>query len=347
LEEVLGAHTEPEQFERFIHDWEAILSRRVDEVVQTFAEIPGMRGLILAGSLGRGEPWPLSDIDLLPIYERSTSDRTSTAVELRRVEPLKRWAREGWWSGIDIGSLVFYQDEVSQAFQNGADGVLARLQDPRWYHSVDKGYRGRAVYDPSGLASRLVQWFTENRFEADVTRLRLAHDVGELQEAWERVQKSRIARDNLGVVKELLAAVGWLRIWYMEGWGERDNSLARFGSRFEQVAISRGRRDLVDEINELVDLNDEMVPQRMNLAPRWVGERHERQWRARQFVGERVTRLQDARDVLRVSVHYALRETVAGPIPEWLSIPDDVELIDEKISSLAELIHPAISAVDQ
>lgn len=53
-----------------------------------------------------------------------------------------------------------------------------------------------------------------------------------------------------------------------------------------------------------------------------VGTRFERvarrSWRARRWIGEDVTEVQDARDVLRVCSHYELRRVAAAPFPAWL-----------------------------
>lgn len=68
--------------------------------------------------------------------------------------------------------------------------------------------------------------------------------------------------------------------------------------------------------------------ERVALLARWEWEgwytplgarrRHTRSWRARRWIGEDVTEVQDARDVLRVCSHYELRRVAAPPFPAWL-----------------------------
>jgi hypothetical protein len=48
--------------------WRELLDQRLAEAVADLGAVPGVRGLIVCGSIGRGRPRPLSDIDLVPIY---------------------------------------------------------------------------------------------------------------------------------------------------------------------------------------------------------------------------------------------------------------------------------------
>jgi UTP:GlnB (protein PII) uridylyltransferase len=115
MEDVLGGYTADNLFAAFLGNWEPILNRRVAEAAAAFSQVKGLDGLILAGGLGRGEPWPLSDIDLIPIYDADHLEAAAAEIETLRVAFLERWVAEGWWSGLDIGRLRFTTSEVRQA----------------------------------------------------------------------------------------------------------------------------------------------------------------------------------------------------------------------------------------
>lgn len=168
MEDVLGGRTDSRRFAEYLSDWEAILERRIDEAVAALAEVEGVHGLVLAGSLGRSEAWPLSDIDILPIYDAAMMDVAAAEVERRRLALLEPWIGQGWWTGLDIGRLRFTRDEVIGVTTRHDHEMLDILSDDRWYYSIDKGYRGRAVYDPDGTAAALATWFTEQRFNPSV-----------------------------------------------------------------------------------------------------------------------------------------------------------------------------------
>jgi len=338
VEDVLGGWTNPARFAAFLADWEAILARRVDEAVAAFSTVDGVRGLVLAGSVGRGQPWPLSDIDFLTIHDDGRVAEGREEIERRSLVLHAQWRGEGWWTGLDIGKLAFDRREVAQVMMSDHPPGAELLQDDRWYHSLDKGYRGRPVFDVDGNAGDLSHWCSDHRFSPPVVLFRLARERREVEEAYQQLCASLDSEETLEATKALRAAGKWLQIWLLEQWSERDASLARVGTRFEHAARARGRSELVDTVNSLLDLDEGSVERRMAAAPAWVWEWHDRSWRARQLVGEAVTPLQHARDVLRVCTLFELRRVVKRPAPRWLATPVKGERLKQKALLLAALL---------
>lgn len=73
-------------------------------------------------------------------------------------------------------------------------------------------------------------------------------------------------------------------------------------------------------------------------TPLGARRRHTRSWRARRWIGEDVTEIQDARDVLRVCSHYELRKVAAAPFPAWLAVETDVAALERQASDFARLV---------
>lgn len=323
MEHIIGGSVPKELFDRFLDDWRRVLEQRAADAIDACSQVDGVCGLVLAGSMGRSQQWPLSDIDFIPIYDDGRVEAAREEIERRRLELIERWLPEGWWTGVDVGRLSFTRDELAGAFPIDEATKSRLLADDRWYHSLDKGYGGRPVYDPHGLASQLVETFDTYRFVDMTVRVRLQRSYQEVEAARRQAAAEIDHQDSFEATRALHDAVKWLRAWLLEQWGESDTSLGRVGTRFERLARQRGCSDLVHELRALSGLKDESAAARMVVAPDWVHERHDRSWRARQAIGEELSQLDDARDVLRVSCQYEMNSEISAPYPEWLGIPND------------------------
>ena len=65
MEYLVGYGSDDDRFAAFLSDWRTVLDQRVEQVRAALTTVDGLSAAVLAGSLGRGEPWPLSDIDLI------------------------------------------------------------------------------------------------------------------------------------------------------------------------------------------------------------------------------------------------------------------------------------------
>src|SRR5262245_32521733 len=100
------------------HGWRELLAERVDEAIAELSAVDGVGGLVVGGSVGRGEPWPLSDIDMLPILVDDA--QASAELERRRSFLVDWWAASGRAQTLDVGWLCFTTQEVEQALTGGA-----------------------------------------------------------------------------------------------------------------------------------------------------------------------------------------------------------------------------------
>ena len=337
MEEILGAHNDEQAFTRYLSRWREIMAGRIAQATAAIGAIPGVEGLILAGSNGTGQPWPLSDIDLIPIYADAAEDEIGGHIETARLTILGEWSAQGWRTGLDVGRLRFGAAELDAVFAAGDPDPLPLLVDDRWYHAIDKAYGGRALLDRDGKAARLVAWLTARRFAPEVVASRLARSAREARASLDLARALLDADDRAGAFAALLKGIQWHQVHLMEGWGERDNSLGRFGTRFEHLAERHGMRATFEALNALAGLERDKLGARLEIAPAWVHERRDRSWRARRHVGEELTPLQSDRDVLRVCVTYELRHVSQPPFPAWLGVPDAAEL-REKAGALAMIL---------
>src|SRR5262249_43407877 len=146
-------------------DWRPRLASKVTEAVQVLSGIPGVKGLLLGGSNGRGEPYPLSDVDFLILADDVRMTHVLAEIETVVARTEDRWKHDGFAMGLDAGKLTFTRSEVLRAMNRRGADATDLLKDLRWYHGLDKGYGGQAIWDPDGLVATLSTWINQTRFD--------------------------------------------------------------------------------------------------------------------------------------------------------------------------------------
>lgn len=330
----------PMNEQSYLADWRSVLNRRAAEVVDRCGKVEGVKALLLGGSLGGGEPWPLSDIDIIPIYEDGYEHAANETIRELRVRLIEGWEHEGWRTALDMGKLYFTADLATNVARAGHASYDMLLDQPSVYYCLDKAYGGQALYDPDGIGRELVQWFNRNRFGDGMTALRMNKLKIRFAET-ESLLSQAIAEDrHLEATYSLYEAVEHLRTYLLESWRERDNSFARLGTRFDHLAAAKRCSHLAERFNSLKSLDDLTVIRRIECAPEWIRERHRLSYGCRRSVGEDVTEVQDARDVLRVFARYEMRSFLdqrAASYPDWLGVVTQAEELHRRHRQLREI----------
>ena len=314
-----------------VERWRMLLAERVDEATRQLGAIDGVHGLVVGGSVGRGAPWPLSDIDLLPIRD------PSAAPDIARCQA----ALVDWWAAsaraqtLDVGWLAFTPAEVEQATGETVAESAARMADPRWLHGTDKAFGGYGAHDPHGLADALARWATRIRFDPRVRQAR--------RQVWQTMAQARHAAAvehrragdpgaaTLAVRESALA----LRLVLVETWAERLGSMGREWTRFEHLAAAHGAASLAERIAWIAAADVAGCAAHLPTLPVWLQERIARALAARHLVGEPVSPERNARDqVAAFRVHVVRhRPDLIGP---WLALPDPA--LEAKLGDLEALL---------
>ena len=295
--------------------WRQLIDERTLEAVAVLGRIPGVHGFVVGGSVGRGDPWPMSDIDLLPIYDDPAAAAATAAGQAAMVD---WWAGSGRAQTLDLAWIAFTVAEIREVMAAGAEALAERVAaDRRWFHGIDKAYGGRAGDPGDELTGGFVAWLTELRFHPAVVAARLA------QWRHQALAAAELAGDpdEATATNSLRESARAVRMHVLEGWGERLGSMGREWTRFERLADRHGQRGLADRIAVLAGADVPTATRRAEVAPLWLRERIELCRAARQAVGEQVTEGENARDQhAAYALHVARkRPDLDGP---WTGTPE-------------------------
>lgn len=314
-----------------IESWRELLAERTEETARLLGAIPGVTGLVVGGSVGRGEAWPLSDIDILPIR----TPEAAAAVERQQAVLIDWWAASGRAQTLDVGWLAFGEDEVRKALAGGATWAAGQMRDRRRFHGLDKAYGGYGTDAPDGPAAAFARWATVVRFHPDVIAARLVVWREQAAEAFQAGLAARSTGDLSGATLALRTAAQALRLVLIESWGERLGSMGREWTRFARMADQHSAATRATRVAALAGADPSttwaVVPQ----VPHWLRARIDLAWAARRVIGEDVSEEESARDQiaafrLHVTRH---RPDLSG---SWLGLPDPD--LDDRFAELGELL---------
>jgi predicted nucleotidyltransferase len=313
--------------------WMELLQERTGEAVNALQSIPGVRGLILGGSIGRGQPWPISDIDILPIIEPECG--TEEEVENQRAALVEWWSYSVRPQSLDVGRLRFSPKEAVEVTVAGLSSGPEKMADQRWFHGVDKAYNGKIVADHDGLAHSLLDWINTVRFDEATVRARIDQLWMRVDSARQRLTKAMAENDRDSATLALRATAGPLSTILLESWGTRIGSMSRSSTLFERIADAQDASSIADRLAFLNGTRKEDALQKMKSAPLWLRERVNITFAARQEVGENVTKDENARDQIAA---FAILVTRRRPKPwgDWVGVPDP--LLEDKLEELDEVI---------
>ena len=310
----------------------------MQEAGDCLSTIRGVAALVLGGGIGKGEPWPLSDIDVIGVYRHDEFERTKHEVRKVRAGIEERWVHEGFPTSLDIRGIVFTDREAEGMLAADSVDLDELLSDARWFHGLDKAANGRVLFDRTGAADSFLARITELRYSEDVVSRRKRRRGGtqpsreEVREVGDLAAEGPLVDANLAF-RDLVYR--FVRFLYAGKW-DNSGKLGRNCTRFEREGQSRGIGESSRRLMRLVE-NPSNSPERLKTAPNRVHDRHRISLPARRMAGEEIAAGEDARDVLDFFTNLHLPRRT-GSFPGWTGIRTARATLKDKFAELVEIL---------
>ena len=129
---------------------------------------------------------------------------------------------------------------------------MSYLRDFRWRYGVDKSYKGRAAWDPTGVGESFLDWVNRNRFTLEIVsalRSRVSQELSEaVNQATTSLEQGMVQQAAVG-----LHRTGQLMINYLlESCGVRGSSFGRLGTLFERAMVENGQAGIARQVMEVM-----------------------------------------------------------------------------------------------
>lgn len=217
------------------NNWKIELRAWANQVAKEFANREGVLGVIMGGSIARGQEWQHSDLELgILVAERLPEMPYFNVIDGRGVE-----------------AIQLVQAELEAQVSAAEDGDC--LPFVQWPIQL---WKGRIIHDPSGLLARFKAQFDPELFKAEVIDQRIHRLCGEvsqrLDEARDLLAKDRPAAALVRTreaMNEAILAFHWAH-------GELPRSQSRTDSRLRLVCRRHGAMDFYALYRDVFDLHD-------------------------------------------------------------------------------------------
>ena len=223
----------------------------------------GKRGILLGGSIARGQQWAHSDLEAGLLVDVRDSSIPYFNVDSGR--------------GVEVIQLV--GPDLSKQLDAVEAGDLSAVS--AWPIQM---YRARIISDPTGLLKRFVAQFDRHLFSPNVVRLKLAHHATKSGQASDAARALVAADRPRGALCELRNAMNEAVLALHWSLGELPRSHNRVDSRLRELTTRHGQTDFYALYRDVFELDavDDVIKRDWPVVKERVLEIASA-WRARAF----------------------------------------------------------------
>jgi predicted nucleotidyltransferase len=325
--------------EHVLHEWRARIERIAARESAHFAGLPYVTGVAIVGTVGRGNAWPLSDVDLLIMADPQDGhdpEDLVRAVEQRRNEAL---LAQRVPNPVEAGNWVLLTRDVASAVQRTSDEFLSRAAHPHWLGTILKAAGGRVVGDTDGLLEAFLRRADAERMGVGFVRVWLDSRLAAAQSCLVEAEGLLGAGDAAAACRQVIRASDALAGAAHARWRRVPQRLAHGASRLLAAARAEGEPGIGGCFLGAARLREPEVMERFPDLPPAGRAEQDVHLAVRRGVGEGISELDAARDVLNGGSRQVMSEHAVGPWPVWTGVTSDARAVGEALGAAREMLR--------
>jgi predicted nucleotidyltransferase len=324
--------------EEILDGWRERIEKVASEESRFLAALPYVKGVAVIGSVGRGSPWPISDVDMLTVAE-AWEGRDAEALT-RQVESERnaRLAERVIPNEIEPSEWVVSSHDLCEAAAESDDAFFRRLEHPHWLGILLKAVGGRVCHDATGsipaFLQRCNETFPADRLLALWAGKVVSHCSGLLGRAESLIRDGSYMEASVEILRTTYQQLpaGAYAVWRVV-----PQSSSRGVSRFLSAAQAGGVADLCLAASRL---DEPTTWERFDAVPPEGKGARDLMQRVRRGAGEDVDELAATRDLLNLTLWKAvIADPAAGPRPLWTGVTDNARKVKAQYEAARGLLE--------
>lgn len=329
-----------------LNAWEERIASVEEQECAHFASLPYVKGVAVIGSVGRGTPWPLSDIDLLVVAESDGGEDPECLIRAEEENRNATLHAARVPNDVEAGNWVFLASDIASAVAADQDSFLRMLQHPHWTGTVVKSEGARVVRDFDGKLRAFLSRCEAVLWTDDFIHIWLGKSIERMRRRLSNAGSCLDRKDVETASAHLLLASQEATWGLYAAWRELPQSIARGVTRMLHYAERAGAATAADAFLRAARLRETEVRKRAPALP--DGAQRERDvWLGiREGSGEPVDELSATRDFLQLNTYLHLDRN-PGPYTPWTGVTNRMSDLEDQLAATAVLVEELEAALQR
>ena len=324
-------------------NWRGRIARVTKEETAYLVGLPYVRALAVIGSVGRDDPWPLSDVDMLVVADPVDGQHPCTAVRCEEQRRNERLHRAGIPNDVEASIWTITREEIRTAMTGDAGVLLGKVGRRQWYWMafVAKACGGTVVTDRERQLARFIERCNQVLASRDFRRRLCLQDAADLEHRKADARRLLEAEEWPMASFRLMRMAHEIASPFYFCWGSIPQSISRCVSRFLSAAQRAGQGDIGGWFLDAARLRPEHVEMRFDGLPDAATTERDRLLAIRNGSGESVDELEVTRDMLHVRFWCDVGRSpdLTGPFPKWTGVADGPGEVEAQYHAMQQLLQ--------
>ncbi len=323
-----------------LRDWRERIARVEAQETAHFGSLPYVKGLAVIGSVGRGTPWPISDVDLLVVADFWGGEDPESLIRREEEERIRRLHAAGIPNDVEAGNWVLLTKDVRAAAEADEDALFDMVDHPHWIGIVIKSEGARVALDFDGYVTQFISRCNRILWTDRFVKLWLRQAIDDAEERVEGARRCLREGDTAAASLDLILAAHGMTGPMYSLWRKLPESISRGVTRFLMAAEEMGEQEIASHFLSAARLNGDEVGERFAATPP-AGQRERDVWLAvRRGNGEALDELGATRDLLHISLWVAvmLDRSLSAPYPLWTGVTADERVVRHQLDAAQAML---------